>query len=170
MDNPSIGRVFVTFTAAKEGIWKIDDVVPVTGESLALTDRLSIAESPIFETTEHRGVWSLTGVTRHQRYSTHEKVVLMRQKQEGLGRSFATRAALIPIRKGDDWWALAQDERRKIFEDASQHTVIGMERWICRKLGCVPHECASGRWPQRWPRGRNWRWNLEIFTLKASRT
>ncbi len=38
-----------------------------------------------------------------------------------LGRPEATRAALIPIRKADAWWSLAQDERRTIFEERSGH-------------------------------------------------
>ena len=38
-----------------------------------------------------------------------------------LRRPEATCAALIPIRKSDAWWDLAQDERRTIFESASHH-------------------------------------------------
>jgi hypothetical protein len=33
----------------------------------------------------------------------------------------ATRAARIPIRKTGEWWSLAQDERRAIFEERSKH-------------------------------------------------
>ncbi|MFC7539824.1 chlorite dismutase family protein [Siccirubricoccus deserti] len=45
----------------------------------------------------------------------------------GLLRPQATRAALIPIRKTEAWWALAQDERRAILEEQSRHIGIGME-------------------------------------------
>ena len=38
-----------------------------------------------------------------------------------LGRPEATRAALIPIRKSPEWWALTQEERRAIFETRSRH-------------------------------------------------
>jgi len=34
---------------------------------------------------------------------------------------------LIPIRKSPAWWALAQDERRRIFEAQSHHIAIGMD-------------------------------------------
>jgi len=44
-----------------------------------------------------------------------------------LGRPAATLAALIPIKKSARWWELAQDERRAIFEETSQHTAIGLE-------------------------------------------
>ena len=47
--------------------------------------------------------------------------------QQGLARPQATRAALIPIRKTDAWWALAQDERRSILEEQSRHIAIGLE-------------------------------------------
>jgi len=43
--------------------------------------------------------------------------------QEPLGRPTATRAALILIKKSADWWALAQDKRRAIFEERSHHIV-----------------------------------------------
>jgi chlorite dismutase len=38
-----------------------------------------------------------------------------------------SRAALIPIRKTEAWWALAQDERRAIFEEQSRHIRVGLE-------------------------------------------
>lgn len=51
----------------------------------------------------------------------------LRARQEGLDRRQATHAALIPIKKSAAWWDLAQDDRRAIFEETSQHTAIGME-------------------------------------------
>ena len=39
----------------------------------------------------------------------------------------ATRAALIPIRKSEAWWALPQDERRAIFEERSRHIATGLK-------------------------------------------
>ncbi len=48
----------------------------------------------------------------------------------------ATCAALIPIRKTETWWTMAQDERRKIFETKSHHTETGLKYLpaIARKL------------------------------------
>lgn len=42
-----------------------------------------------------------------------------------LGRVEAVCAALIPIRKSDAWWDLAQDERRAILEARSRHMTVG---------------------------------------------
>ncbi|CAA9249999.1 MAG: Gll1166 protein, partial [uncultured Acetobacteraceae bacterium] len=47
--------------------------------------------------------------------------------QQGLRRPQATRAALIPIRKTEAWWALAQDEHRAVFEEQFRHIGIGLE-------------------------------------------
>jgi chlorite dismutase len=47
-------------------------------------------------------------------------------RQEGLNRPSATRAALIPIRKTDAWWTMAQDERRAVFEEQSRHIAVGL--------------------------------------------
>ena len=43
---------------------------------------------------------------------------------------------LIPIRKSAAWWALAQDERRAVFEERSGHNAIGMDYLpaVARKL------------------------------------
>ncbi|HEX4887629.1 MAG TPA: chlorite dismutase family protein [Luteibaculaceae bacterium] len=53
-----------------------------------------------------------------------------------MGRTEATYGALIPIKKSQAWWDLAQDERRKIFEAKSHHTELGLKYLpqIARKL------------------------------------
>ena len=69
----------------------------------------------------------LRGVTSHARYAERAELDALGARQEGLGRPTATRAALIPIRKTEDWWALAQDERRAIMEERSRHIAIGLK-------------------------------------------
>jgi hypothetical protein len=67
-------------------------------------------------TLPNRGVWQLRGVISNERYTERDERDLLVARQQGLGRPEATRAALIPIKKTEAWWALAQDERRAIFE------------------------------------------------------
>ena len=63
--------------------------------------------------------------------------------QAGLGRADSQCAALIPMRKNDAWWDLAQDERRALFETRSRHIEIGAaylpaiarRLYHCRDLG-----------------------------------
>lgn len=47
-------------------------------------------------------------------------------RQPSLGRTHATCAALIPLRKSAAWWGLTQDERRLILEDRSAHIATGL--------------------------------------------
>ena len=74
----------------------------------------------------HPATWILHGAMSNLRYATQGEVISLKSKQEGLGRAQASRAVLIPIRKSAVWWALAQDERRSIFEENSHHTSIGL--------------------------------------------
>lgn len=65
-------------------------------------------------------------MTSNFRYTTEGERAALSTIQPDLGRSQATRAALIPIRKTTEWWALAQDRRREIFEERSRHIAIGL--------------------------------------------
>jgi hypothetical protein len=62
-------------------------------------------------------------------------------KQPSLGRPEATCAALIPIRKTASWWSLAQDDRRRIFEERSNHVKTGLKYLpaVARRL----HHCRD---------------------------
>ena len=62
-------------------------------------------------------------------------------KQPTLGRLQATRAAFILIRKKASWWALPQDERRRIFEETSNHVRTGLQYLpaVARRL----HHCRD---------------------------
>ncbi|GLK80602.1 chlorite dismutase family protein [Methylopila turkensis] len=113
----------VIFAAGSSGRWRIDRIEEVIGETLGGADRLAVVEgaSMIGE------AWTLRGVTSNTRYAARDEVEALRARQEGLNRSQATCAALIPIRKSAAWWALAQDERRAIFEEQSHHTAIGLD-------------------------------------------
>jgi len=71
--------------------------------------------------------WVLRGFTSNVRYATRSEIASLKAAQPALGRLEAIHAALIPIRKNQAWWELAQDERRRIFEETSRHTAVGLE-------------------------------------------
>src|SRR5262245_57337531 len=71
--------------------------------------------------------WTLHGVRSNERYTNSSEKQSLVAVQEAVGRPASTRAALIPIRKSDAWWALSQDERRAIFEEQSRHIALGMK-------------------------------------------
>jgi chlorite dismutase len=115
-----------TFIGGVSGDWAVVRLDAVCGDPLEPADRLiySVGSAPAMDAA---GVWILRGVVSNTRYTTAREAAVLTQKQPSLGRPEATCAALIPIRKSDAWWALAQDERRAIYEERSQHTSIGLE-------------------------------------------
>ncbi|WP_020177236.1 chlorite dismutase family protein [Methyloferula stellata] len=91
-----------------------------------MAERLTVLEGPEVLAAQ-KCDWNLRGVTSNTRYTNRAETDALTASQEGLLRPQATRAALIPIRKTEAWWALAQDERRAIFEEDSRHIGIGLD-------------------------------------------
>ncbi|KPF69791.1 chlorite dismutase [Bosea sp. AAP35] len=114
------------FSGGTGGQWLISSIAACRGAGLAPAPALTIRpwEPGTADGAVH---WRLLGTISNTRYATRDEMAGLRVRQEGLDRPQATHAALIPIRKSAAWWALAQDERRAIFEETSQHTAIGME-------------------------------------------
>lgn len=115
--------VLVSFAAGSVGGWRIDRMAAVSGAGLPPATRLAVHECP----PPPGAAWVLRGATSHARYSARDELAALAGRQQGLGRPQALCAALIPIRKNEAWWALAQDERRAIIEEASHHIAIGLE-------------------------------------------
>ena len=130
----------VSFTASHTGPWAIDHMATVAGEGLPLARRLAVQEGAGGASVAG-AAWSLQGVTSHMRYTHKNEASALVAVQEGLGRAGATCAALIPIRKSEAWWSLAQDDRRAIMEEQSRHIALGMEFLpaVARRL----HHCRD---------------------------
>lgn len=110
----------VTFSAGDAGPWRIERLSAVSGPGLAAATRLALTDGS-------GAAWRLRGVVSHPRYSTAAELKALAGVQAGLGRREATCAALIPIRKSEAWWSMAQDERRAIFEERSRHIALSMK-------------------------------------------
>lgn len=115
----------IAFVGGRSGLWTVTAQKTLAGEPLASAHRLSM--QPADEPSPEAAQWRIEGFTSNVRYATRREVGSLRAVQEGLGRPNAGHAALILIRKRAAWWALAQDERRAIFEEASRHTAIGLQ-------------------------------------------
>jgi chlorite dismutase len=104
----------------------VERMTTINGSGLAKVQRLVVREGDGALSASSTG-WTLRGTTSHERYVERVERDALVQRQEGLNRSDATRAALIPITKTLEWWELTQDERRSIFESRSRHIAIGLE-------------------------------------------
>src|SRR5688572_21468347 len=111
-----------TFVGGHAGAWRVDRIESLRGETLPEVERLDVHP----EHGDFAGAWKLRGVTGHTRYTERREKGPLDERSPPLERGDATRAALIPIRKSDAWWAMTQDERRTIFEDRSRHIADSM--------------------------------------------
>ena len=128
------------FVAGNTGPWQVNATHYLCGDPLPAAARIAVVpDTPGFQPAG--AAWSLRGITSNERYVTRAEKTALVAKQESLGRSQASCAALIPIRKTAAWWALPQDERRQILEAQSQHVAIGMKYLpaIARRL----HHCRD---------------------------
>ncbi|VIO69020.1 chlorite dismutase family protein [Bradyrhizobium ivorense] len=115
--------MFTTFRGGQSGSWKVTSIARIKGETLPKVAALSViaSEAIALPLLPSQTAWRLAGVASHLRYTEKAEKEQLAAVQAGLGRSEATQAALIPIRKSAAWWELTQDERRQIFEDKSHH-------------------------------------------------
>lgn len=132
-------RRFFNFVGGENGPWRVSRIDTVLGPPLTNIKRIQIIAG---ETLLPQGAsWLLRGITSNDRYTVRTEKEQLVAKQPGLARSEAICAALIPIRKSPAWWALPQDERRRILEDQSKHVAIGLQYLpaIARRL----HHCRD---------------------------
>ena len=132
-------RLF-TFVGGDTGSWRIIRTDATVGEPLASARRLEVVSGAL-DSQNPQTRWTLRGIMSNERYVARSEKEDLLAKQEGLGRSASTCAALIPIRKNAAWWALTQDERRNILEEQSRHIAIGLRYLpaIARRL----HHCRD---------------------------
>jgi chlorite dismutase len=117
----------VAFAGANSGAWRVERVETFSGSPLAQTSHLEVVEGALSASSLESASWVLRGATSNERYVTRAERDALVTRQQPLGRPESTRAALIPIKKSETWWELAQDERRWIFEESSRHITTGLE-------------------------------------------
>lgn len=129
------------FVGGTVGAWQVSNQQTLTGAPLASVEREQVARG--HERLPDTADWVLTGVTSQLRYTTADEAAQLATRSAGLGRPEATCAALIPITKSPEWWALPQDERRHLIETRSGHIshsqrylpAIARQLHHCRDLG-----------------------------------
>ena len=111
------------FVGGDSGLWHVDSLRSVVGDSLPLVRALDVRMGP---RATPGGLWCLRGVAGHARYVERGEKTKLDAVSPPLGRAEATRAAFLPIRKSPAWWELPQDERRAIFEERSHHITASL--------------------------------------------
>ena len=102
------------FIGNTTGEWKVTSMETLKGVSLDPISHLTKISSDLVQS--EKGIWTLKGIVSNLRYTEKEDKEKLVAVQEDLGRTTATLAAFIPIRKSEQWRNLAQDERRKIMK------------------------------------------------------
>jgi hypothetical protein len=118
--------LLVVFAAGSNGPWKVERADAVVGKSLPVAERLTVYEGDEAPRPDDAG-WVLRGVTSNERYVNEVERAALKARQPELGRTEATCAALIPIRKSETWWELTPQARREIFEERSKHISTSLE-------------------------------------------
>ena len=129
-----------SFVGGTIGPWQVVDIRTIVGGPLADVHRLSIVNGAVAGVPKEAG-WLLRGITSNERYITRPEKDQLLAIQPALGQPRSTCAALIPIRKNALWWSLAQDERRRVFEESSNHVRTGLRHLpaVARRL----HHCRD---------------------------
>ena len=122
---PCMPVVPVVFAGGTAGNWRVRSVSAVAGVSVPAVERLAVLEG--VRVGPPGATWTLVGVIGHERYVQAREHKELTAASPSLGRPEASRAALIPIRKSEEWWALSQDERRAILEERSGHIATGLK-------------------------------------------
>ena len=128
-------NTFFDFIGDTTGEWEVGSMATIKGNPMEpVTHLTKVPRNELIQS--EFGIWTLKGIVCNLRYTEKEDKDKLAAVQQDLGRSSSTLAAFIPIRKSEAWWNLAQDERRKIMENKSQHTQTGMKDLpaIARKL------------------------------------
>ncbi len=111
----------VSFVGAETGTYRVLRMNAVVGAPLAPVAAVTSFPVHLAATAAPGAAWVLRGTNSAVRYVERSETEALKLIQPAIGRPHCTHAALIPIRKSDAWWNLAQDERREIFETRSNH-------------------------------------------------
>lgn len=116
-----------SFVGGTTGNWKVTQQFTFRGEPLAFAGFVDIRPEHLPKEQDLQAAWVLRGTNNHTRYTVRTELEELTQRKPALGRPESTVAVLIPITKSEAWWSMAQDERRRVFEEESRHISMSME-------------------------------------------
>src|SRR5260221_511934 len=101
MELEQLGDRLVRFVGGGAGAWRVLAIRSVLGDVLPQVERVSLYRGS--EPVPLESKWTLSGVISNVRYVERPEQKELTSKQAPIGRSEATMAALIPIRKNAAW-------------------------------------------------------------------
>jgi chlorite dismutase len=110
-----------SFIGASTGQWKVLSIKTIVGSALPIVDYVSTVKGVVNLDLQSTSSWIIKSFTSNLRYTKRDEKQELNEKSRTLGNPEFNHAAMIPIKKSEAWWQLAQDERRKIFEEDSKH-------------------------------------------------
>jgi chlorite dismutase len=117
----TVNKKIISFIGCDEGDWRITSMLTLKGKPIPSANTLMVVPANSSLQNPGRSSFNLKGVISNLRYTSGDEKKELNIASRGLNLPEFDCAALIPIKKLDDWWALPQDERRKIFEEDSKH-------------------------------------------------
>ena len=130
-----IKNKLITFYGGKLGSWKVRDFNTIIGKPIKTVDRIEMI-NPNQQSRKIESDWTFKGISSNLRYATKKEKAMLDKTPPIIGKHENSFAAFIPMSKSEEWWLLTQDERRKIFEEKSDHIKISSNylETIQRKL------------------------------------
>lgn len=130
----------ITFNGGDTGAWKVTSLQAVSGEGLPMAPYIHIVKGEGFVSPVK---FQLRAFISNLRYTERSEKTVLDAHSIPLGNPSHTCAALIPIKKSEEWWKMTQEERRDIFERKSNHIAnsvaylpfISRQLHHCRDLG-----------------------------------
>lgn len=112
-----------TFYGGRLGSWKVREFNTIIGKPIKTVDRIEMI-NPNQQSRKIESDWTFQGISSNLRYATKKEKIMFDKTPPIIGKHENSFAAFIPMSKSEEWWLLTQDERRKIFEEKSDHIKI----------------------------------------------
>lgn len=123
------------YIGGSSGQWRVTQMITHSGPALKAVSYMDVVNGTL-EKLPWGTSWVLNGVISNTRYVTREEVEPAGKRNVRSFGGEASCAAMIAIRKSPQWWKLAQEKRREIVEEQSQHLESWLNFWpaLARRL------------------------------------
>lgn len=115
-----------SYVGGTTGPWQVTQATTRCGAILPIASHVRITTGQL-DRVPAGTAWILSGVVSNSRYVAREEIDPFLLNGVSSGRSEASCAAIIPIRKSPEWWRLAHDERREIVAARRWHLSSGLK-------------------------------------------